>query len=208
MSGRPIAPLYKPDDTVAVRQLGRHVGLLAVLGLWVFIGLPMWGAVLFLLAVPLAALSALQHACVHRTAFKTKWINELVGYVTGFLMFQPFQWYRLDHLEHHRLNGLRTTLNYHPETMRELLIYVSGITVWREKANAILENGGGLEESDFIGEDLFPKLRREAQLMIILYVHAIAFTIFISPILFWIWLLPLILGGATSTIRGPGGCIR
>jgi len=188
------ASLFETDDTVALRRLKWHAAVIAVLMLWVAIGLPLWGLALMGLAVALAALSTLQHECVHRTPFASGWINDLVGHVTGVLLIQPFRWYTLDHLEQHRRRSLRNTLDDRPETERELLIYLSSIHVWREKADVLLENAGGIEESDFIQQSMFQTLRREAQLMLLFYIYVVAFTVFVWPVLFWIWLLPMALG--------------
>ncbi|HSL52412.1 MAG TPA: fatty acid desaturase [Candidatus Deferrimicrobiaceae bacterium] len=42
------------------------------------------------------------HETAHRTAFRTRWLNTLVGPLAGFFTFWPYRNYRVYHWEHHR----------------------------------------------------------------------------------------------------------
>ncbi|MEM9343137.1 MAG: fatty acid desaturase [Pseudomonadota bacterium] len=186
------------DDRTSLRHLGRHAAAILVPALYVWLGLPFWGVMLIPLGIALASLAKVQHWCSHQTAFKTSWLNDLVGQFTGLILFQPYRWSRLDHFEHHRQRnrGQRTMLDELPETEGELVLYLSGLSTWRDKLNTLFENAGGLEESEFIRQENFRTLRREAQLMLLFYVYAAAFTIFVWSVLFWVWLAPLVIGVA------------
>jgi len=47
-------------------------------------------------------LYAPQHECDHRTAFRSRWLNHVVGWVCGFAIFNPSAYHRLSHFTHHR----------------------------------------------------------------------------------------------------------
>lgn len=50
----------------------------------------------------LVTMFAPMHECVHRTAFASKWANEVVGWIAGCLSFYNFTYYRYYHTWHHR----------------------------------------------------------------------------------------------------------
>ncbi|MEO0417894.1 MAG: fatty acid desaturase [Pseudomonadota bacterium] len=84
-------------------------GNLAVwLGLWplVFLDiLPLWAA--FPIATVNMALVYLptheaQHDIIARPGTKLRWLNELVGHATSWMLIYPFQVLRITHLDHHR----------------------------------------------------------------------------------------------------------
>ena len=78
------------------------------LSLWplVFSGLlPLWAA--FPIAVVNMALAYLptheaQHDIIARPGTKLRWLNELVGHATSWMLIYPFQVLRITHLDHHR----------------------------------------------------------------------------------------------------------
>ena len=45
------------------------------------------------------------HDCCHRSFFKYKWLNEVVGYITGVLTFTPYEQWRNTHVTHHATSG-------------------------------------------------------------------------------------------------------
>ena len=47
-------------------------------------------------------LFAAQHECNHYTAFKTRWANDVVNRITGFVLLYPRSYERWYHFEHHR----------------------------------------------------------------------------------------------------------
>ena len=82
--------------------------LIVWLSLWplVFSGiLPLW------IAFPIATINMAlvylptheaQHDIIARPGTKLRWLNELVGHATSWMLVYPFQVLRLTHLEHHR----------------------------------------------------------------------------------------------------------
>ena len=42
------------------------------------------------------------HETAHRTAFRTRWLNVVVGHLAGFVGFWPYRNYRVYHWDHHR----------------------------------------------------------------------------------------------------------
>ena len=96
--------LMARSDGPALLRTVWHLGVLAVTGtllwrlratLWV---LPLLVAHGYVLAFIFCAF----HETAHRTAFRTRWLNAVVGTLAGFLTFWPYRNYRVYHWEHHR----------------------------------------------------------------------------------------------------------
>ena len=191
--------LTETTDGPGLRHLAGHSGLIAVLAICVGIGLPFWPLAILPLGVALAFLFTLQHECTHRTAFRTLWLNEAVGHATGLILAQPFEWFRAFHMVHHRFtNDPRRDPELaggpKPETWAAFLRHLSGVDYWRAKLTVLLTNARGGNDAPYLSERMRPRLRREARAMLAAYILALAFSIFVSPILFWIWILPLLVG--------------
>ena len=61
---------------------------------WVWLFIAIFGSFVALLFGPL-------HECAHGTAFRTRWLNDVVGRITGFLVYRPFLYFRYRHTSHH-----------------------------------------------------------------------------------------------------------
>ena len=71
-------------------------------GLWLTWG-SWWAAPCFVVHGMLVNfLFAAQHECNHYTAFETRWVNDLVNRITGFVLLYPRSYERWYHFEHHR----------------------------------------------------------------------------------------------------------
>jgi fatty acid desaturase len=96
--------LMARSDGPALRRTVWHLGVLALTGalLWrlraTFWVLPLLIAHGYVLAFIFCAF----HETAHRTAFRTRWLNAVVGTLAGFLTFWPYRNYRVYHWEHHR----------------------------------------------------------------------------------------------------------
>lgn len=192
------AALARTEDRAGLRQLAAHWALIALPAFWIAAGLPFWGVMLFPLGIALAFLFTLQHECTHRTPFRTPWLNEGIGHLCGAILIQPFLWFRTFHMAHHRHTndpGKDPELAQpKPETAAEIVRHIFAPRYWRDKFVVLLENAGGGSDADYIPERLRPQLRAEALALVALYAFALAFTLFVSTILVWIWLLPLAFG--------------
>lgn len=190
--------LTQTDDRHGLWHLAGHAALIGVLQAYVAVGWPFWGLALVPLGITLAFLFTLQHECTHRTPFRSVWLNEVVGHVTGVILFQPFLWFRAFHLAHHRFTNdpdHDPELNEgKPETWQAFLWHLATPGYWLGKLKVLYRNAAGQPEAPYVTDRLRPILRREARFLIAAYAAVAAFTALVSSILIWIWLLPLVLG--------------
>lgn len=190
--------LTAPSNRAGLRHLAGHLGLIGALGLPVALGLPGWGLCLLPLGVALVFLFTLEHECTHRTPFASPALNDWVGRACGMVLILPFEWFRYFHLAHHRwtnLPGQDPELEgARPETLRQWLWHVSGLPYWAAMARitlALAFGRGG--QARYLPAPALPRIRAEARAMLVLYALAAA-SLWLSPLLLWLWLVPVLLG--------------
>lgn len=146
----------------------------------------------------MAFLFTLQHECTHRTPFASGWLNELVGHGTGVLIGQPFLWFRAFHMAHHRFTNDPDRdpelAAPKPEGRAALAWHLVGFGYWRAKAAVLWRNAFGAADYTYLPQRLRRAIRWEARSYLAVYAAAVAVTVWVSPLLFWIWGLPLLLG--------------
>lgn len=167
-------------------------------GLWVAQGWVLWPVVLVVQGVALNFLFTLEHEATHKTPFRTAWINEAVGWICGVLLLLPFEWFRYFHLAHHRHTNIpekdpELIAGAKPESQGAFFWHVTGLPYWRAMAVQIVKNALGRDPGEFIPERSHPRIRREARWMLALYALAAA-SLLVSPLVFWVWLLPGLIG--------------
>ncbi|UTA48997.1 fatty acid desaturase [Simiduia sp. 21SJ11W-1] len=95
--------LEKKDAPGLVYFLG-GMSMLVALGVWAYLALgSLWSYVAFFLygnILVVFASSAL-HETHHRTAFKSRWLNEVVHWISGFMITKEAEYDRWRHLQHH-----------------------------------------------------------------------------------------------------------
>jgi fatty acid desaturase len=191
------ARLTEPSDAAGLRHLALHAGLILGCGGMIAAGVPLWWLLLPVQGVLLAFLFTLEHECTHKTPFRSEWLNEAVGRACGFLLLVPFQWFRYFHLAHHRhtsIAGRDPELAVAtPGTLRAWILHVSGLPYWRSQAASLGRLVAGRERADFLPTPALPRIAREARILAGLY-GLTALSLVWSPVLFWVWILPAILG--------------
>lgn len=186
------------QDRDGLLRLAAHGALILTLGTAIALRVPLWWALLPVQGVCLCFLFTLQHECTHKTPFATGALNEWVGRIAGFLILQPFEWFRYFHLAHHRhtnIEGRDPELLFgaKPEGWRRYLWHVSGLPYWTGMAGLVVANAAGRATGGFLPTPALPRIRTEARVMLGGYALAVA-TLFWSPFLICVWALPLLLG--------------
>ncbi|MEN8840225.1 MAG: fatty acid desaturase [Octadecabacter sp.] len=191
--------LLERSDRAGLTHLAVHLGIIVALMGYVAAGLPLWWAAMLPLGVAFVFLFTLQHECTHKTPFKTGILNDIVGHLCALLIVQPFLWFRAFHMAHHRhtndpekdpeLQG-----DAKPENWAEFAWHLSCIGYWGGKLQTLSSNALGRFDDSYVAERAQRRLRVEARVLIAVYVAVLVFTLTVSPILIWIWAVPLLLG--------------
>ncbi len=198
-----LAELNSLRDGPAVRRLLAHLGLIAAGGM-------LWGQQALPLALRLSALTACGlglatsfaglHECSHRTAFRSKRVNDAVAWLLGLLSFYNASAYRRYHQWHHRYThqpGLDPELDDPvPTSLGAYLLELSGWNWWTSKLQSYAQLlWGDLSAVPYLNAQVIPQVRRSVWLQMGVYLALAALSLIGgSGFLFWFWLLPLAVG--------------
>lgn len=195
--------LMQRSDAPALRHLALWV--LVLLGTGALIALTynswlIWPA-MFLHGVVLVHHFSLQHECCHYTVFKTRWLNDLLGNICGFIIMLPNRHFRYEHCDHHthtQVNGHDPEMIPLPQSLGGYLWYLSSIPYWKTKFTELFRHSlGTLTEAEkhFVPREEYKTIIWEALLMLAAYALILIFcttTGWWAPL--WYWFIPIVLG--------------
>ena len=197
-----VRTLSQRSDARGLLRFGVHLLWLGATGTLVWLARPWW--CLFVPAMALhgfgiVTMFAPMHECVHRTAFKSKRLNEIFGWIAGLLCFYNSTFYRRYHTWHHRYTQdaerdpeLSTPK---PKTFFQYLVHVSGIPFWINRPRDFLMLAmGRMEKMPYIPAEA----RRETALSVAaqLGVYGLAIVgsiVFRNMFLLYYWFVPALL---------------
>ena len=138
-SARRLGSLARRSDVAGLAQLAGHTGALVVTGYFVHISIgTVWSPLALLgYGFVLVFLFAPLHESVHRTAFRSRWVNGLVSWLCGAVLMLPPEYFRAFHFAHHRYTQDPERdpepASAKPASWRSWLWTVSGIPSRRER---------------------------------------------------------------------------
>lgn len=192
------AALQARRNWPALLRLALNLCLIALCTWVIATGQPFWGVALVVQAVLLTFLFTLEHECTHKTPFATPVLNEWVGIACGYVLVLPFERFRAFHLAHHRHTGNAEEdpelAHPKPDTPARFLWHVSGAPYWGGQIKTLLQSATGRDKAAFLSTRTRPRVTREAQEMIGTYAAIALFTWLFSPVLLWVWVLPVLIG--------------
>lgn len=151
----------------------------------------------FCLGVLINFLYAAQHELSHGTVFASKWLNVFWGRVIGFLMLFPRDFDQVMHFAHHKWTQDWESdgeLVREPYTLTSYLLWLSGITYWRNRVLGLIRRARGVIVEPYIRKDEEAIIIRESRLHLALYLAIIAGSALLGS---WAWLsfwiLPMLL---------------
>lgn len=190
-----------------VRVAG-HLGVIAATG-WIY-GVAISGAragsTAWALAIAPAAVAfgftlvtmfAAMHESVHRTAFRTRWLNDGVAWFAGLLSFYNSTFYRPYHGWHHRFTQVRgrdpELEDPKPTSVGTYLVELSGITWWVGKLRTHLALARGrVAAYGFLDGRTGPAAVRSVRLQLGVYGAALVASVALGwPYFIVYWLAPV-----------------
>ncbi len=191
--------LARRSDARGLLQLGAHLLLLLLAGLALagsqgslkLAALLVYGTLLTFLFAPL-------HETIHRTAFKSRWLNDWVAAPIGFLLLIPARWFRAFHTAHHRHTqdpARDPELVGQPPLTRAGYWYrVSGIPFWKDNLGLLLRHARGRVDEDYIDPARHADIVLEARLHVAAYAVLVLLSLLTSnAAIWWYWILPALL---------------
>ncbi|MEO0380622.1 MAG: fatty acid desaturase [Pseudomonadota bacterium] len=191
------AALTRTSTARGLAHLASYVLALTATGTYIAIDGPFWGAVLLPHGVLLVFLFTLSHECTHATPFRQPWINTVVGHAIAPVLLLPFIWFRYFHLAHHRHTNdpdhdPELAGGGRPKTWPAYLRHLTGWGYWSGNARVLWHNAFGKIDAPYLPPRKHGAMRTEARVMLGLYLLAVL-SLFWSPMLVWIWLVPVII---------------
>jgi fatty acid desaturase len=136
---------------------------------------------------------------VHKTPFRSEWLNDIAARVSGFLLMLGADWFRYFHFAHHRYTqdpeNDPELASPKPETVWQYVVHVSGLPVYWAEAKGLIGNALGRGKAAYIPGKGEAKVRREAVVMLALYAVLAAASVWLqTAVLVWVWIVPALLG--------------
>lgn len=198
--------LSRRSDGPGLAWLGQWFGMLIVTGYGVHLSLHSWWLIPAMLAygtvltVPAYALS---HECAHGTAFRTRWLNEMLFWLSSLLYYEePFH-RRYSHARHHTytwIEGKDSQMPYRlPLTFKGWLLEISGTALIADETRILLANAAGRFSTlaqEFTPASELPKLKWGARVCLGVYTGLAVYVVATGhmwPI--WYILVPRLVGG-------------
>jgi fatty acid desaturase len=160
--------LTERSDLRGAAQMASHLAAVAVVAIlhaqamgtaWVWL-------TGFALGVLLNFLYAAQHELSHATVFKTRALNEIFGRAIGFIQIFPRDYDQVMHFAHHQYtqNWERDgELVREPYTLTTYLLWLSGVTYWRNRFFGVVRRARGIILEPFIRTEEEAKIIRESR---------------------------------------------
>jgi len=191
--------LTAKSNAAGLVQLGAHWGAIVIIGSLIAAKVPFWPLLMLPQGILIVFLFTLLHETVHRTAFETQWINDVVARVCSLALALPADWFRYFHFAHHRFtqdpeNDPELAFPK-PETLRQYLVHVSGIPLWWGHLKTLYANAVGGSQESYVPPKGRPKVRAEARATIAFYAVVLLFAVYFRlSVLLYVWIIPALLG--------------
>ena len=191
--------LLEQSDWKGLRHLALHLGAIAVCTTLILQDAPLLPMIMLVQGILIVFLFTLLHETVHRTPFRSDWLNIWVGRLCGFLIFLGPDWFRYFHFAHHRYThepGKDPELaSPKPETPWQYVKHLSGLPETLARFQTLFRNAVEENHEDYVPERGRARVLREARILLALYVLILAAALLTEPwLLVKVWLLPFLLG--------------
>lgn len=197
--------LMQKSDWKAWRHTLSHFGAIGITGYLLYLTYnTLWAVPIFILhGMLLNYLYAAQHELMHLTAFKTRWLNNAVSAITGFIVLFPREYDRVMHFTHHRHTNIPgkdpELVGYNEQvesyTWASFAWRLLSIPYWMRRVGRLFRTAvAWLTIESYMTPAEQAAIIREARWHVLAYAIVAAVSIWLqSWFVVWYWLLPLLL---------------
>lgn len=204
ISRKRLKELRVRSNAPGLANLAFHIAALIVTGglvwlaggiLWLQIpAMILYGTVIVLLFAPL-------HECSHNTAFRSRWLNYVIGFAIGAATMRPFLYFKYRHAAHHTYTQHEDhdpDIVPFPTSLGQYFSLILGASFWPKLVGTLWRGTIGRfneEEATFLPESVQGRVSLEIRLVVLLYVAVAVVSIYFqSTIALIYWLIPRFLG--------------
>lgn len=163
------------SDRAGLVHLGLHWGATALVSVPIYTQVPFWWALLPVQGILIIFNFTLLHECTHQSPFRSLWLNEAVGWITGAAVGLPFIWFRYFHLAHHRFTNdpardPELAGGPRPQNLGSYTLHITGLPVWKSQVLTLFSNAVGGGSGDFLPKSVEGKIQIESILLLLFYI--------------------------------------
>ncbi len=196
-----LQPLMQKSDAVGLIRIFQHF-LAITVAIVLLAGSDHWmlqAALTLALGILLTFLFAPLHETIHKTAFATPLLNEIVGWVGGLALALPPRYFQAFHMAHHRYTqivGKDPELDFDkPRTAPQYIRCLSGADYWLGQAKVITLFAIGRHHTHFVNDAKRPGIVNEARIFTGIYISLFSLSLLSSSTILWqYWILPMLIG--------------
>jgi len=195
--------LYTRSDRHGLVQTAAHVALLIAGGWLVLATRGSWwvAPALLLQGIFVNTLFGAMHESVHYGSFKTRWMADVLAFLSGAAILNNAGFYRHYHMAHHRYTqdparDPELVTSGTPRTWGQYLFRISSIPFLMLRARDIFLFPFGFKGNvDYIHPSAWPEVRRWGRWQLALYAMLVAGSIALqTTVVLWVWFIPLLVG--------------
>ena len=197
--------LQRRSDVPALAHVAGHLAVLVATGALIFAASGrLWLQIpaMVLHGIVLVFLFAPMHECTHGTAFRRRRLNNVVGYLCGFLLLRSSLYFKYRHADHHTYTQdpeRDPDLVPMPGSRRSYLAEVLGAAFWPKLVGALYRSATGRYnalERRFLPDSERGRVSTETRVLLALYVVVAAGSIATGTwgAVLTYWIVPRILG--------------
>lgn len=191
--------LSERSDLRGALQMVSHLGAIAIVAALHAQVMGSWWVLLtgFALGVLLNFLYAAQHELSHATVFRTRKLNEVLGRIIGFIQIFPRDFDQIMHFAHHQYTQdweRDGELVREPYTLTTYLLWLSGITYWRNRIVGVIRRARGIIIEPYVRVEEEARVIRESRMHLAGYAFIALVSVTTGS---WaalaFWLIPMVL---------------
>ncbi|MFO1160032.1 MAG: fatty acid desaturase [Reyranellaceae bacterium] len=191
------------SDARGLMQTAAHLALLIAGGALVLATKGTWwlAPALLLQGIFVNALFGAMHESVHYGSFRTRWMAELLAFLSGAAILNNAGFYRHFHYAHHRYTqdperDPELVTSGTPRTWQQYLFRISAIPFLMLRARDIfLFPLGWHGNVSYLEASAWPEVERWGRWLLAFYALLIAGSIALrTDVLLWVWIIPLLIG--------------
>jgi fatty acid desaturase len=206
LSSADLRALSARSNLPGIVRAATHYGAIVVFGTLIWLVSSSYG---LLWAIPLmvaqgyfiAFLFMVVHETAHKTAFRSRALNLVVGHLSSFAIGLPYEYYCLFHWDHHRYTqdparDPELLVGPMPASDTQLAIAYSGVRQVAFRLGLMLRHGlTGNASAPWIPQAKRHIVVKEARLYLAGYIVLLLTSLVLhSAMLLWVWIVPLVVG--------------